>query len=191
MTLIDKLREATQPMHEELDAAMTPYIKSIRSTEDYLQLLVAFYGFFQPVYQKIDTHLQTAYLPDYTSRRKPADIMNNLLLLQYYQPVTDTCRQLPSIYNNASAFGALYVMEGSTLGGLMIKKMLAEQTGLKEEQLSFFAGYGKQTREKWNVFIDTLNSVAKEETEERQTITAAGETFVCFASWLKTLSFYK
>ena len=184
MILIDKLRHATKPAHEELDAAMMPYIKSIHSHDDYCNLLVAFYGFFKPVYQEIDFHLQTAHLPDYHTRRKPSDLTQNLSLLSCQNSLTNICRQLPEINNNASAFGALYVMEGSTLGGLMIKKMLAEQTGLPDEQLTFFAGYGKATREKWSVFITALNAVAQNDKEEEDTVIAATQTFSCFRDWL-------
>ena len=184
MTLLEKLRLATKPAHEELDAAMMPYIKSIRSADDYCRLLVAFFGFFKPVYEKIDKHLQTTFLPDYSTRRKPVDIIQNLSRLSYQTSLTNSCHQLPNISNNANAFGALYVMEGSTLGGLMIKKMLAEQTGLPDEQLSFFAGYGKATRERWNVFTTALNTVTHNDEEEQATITAATQTFSCFSVWL-------
>ena len=184
MTLIANLRQATKPAHEELDTAMMPYIKSIHSADDYCKLLSAFYGFFKPVYEKIDAHLQTSFLPDYNTRRKPGDITQNLSCLSCHTSLTDVCKQLPKINNNASAFGALYVMEGSTLGGLMIKKMLAEQTGLPDEQLSFFAGYGKATREKWNVFSAALNTVAHNEKEEEEAVDAAAQTFSCFRDWL-------
>lgn len=184
MVLIDKLRNATRPTHEELDAAMLPYIRNIRSAEAYCKLLAAFYGFFTPVYEQINAYLQTSYLPDYNTRRKPEDIVTNLSRLSCPVPVSDHAKHLPSITNNASAFGALYVMEGSTLGGLMIKKMLAEQTGLPDEQLSFFAGYGKATRERWNGFIAALNSIAQNEEEEQAAVEAASQTFSCFKEWL-------
>lgn len=184
MTLIDKLRSATRPMHEELDSSMMPYIKSIQSEEAYCRLLAAFYGFFKPLYEKIDAHLQTSFLPDYNTRRKPDDILQNLSRLSCPVSLTDRSEQLPLINSNASAFGALYVMEGSTLGGLMIKKMLAEQTGLADDQLSFFAGYGKATRERWNIFIEALNTTAQSEEEEQSAIDAASQTFLYFKEWL-------
>ena len=187
--LIEKIREVTKPMHEKLDAALVPFITNIQSTDDYIKLLVAFYGFFKPVYSRIDTHLQTSFLPDYHTRRKPVDILKNLEALHYHQPVKNICVQLPLIVNNATAFGALYVMEGSTLGGLMIKKMIAGQTRLSDEQLSFFTGYGKKTREHWNVFVASLNEAANNESEEQAVITSAAETFTCFKDWLHTVYF--
>ena len=53
---------------------------------------------------------------------------------------------LPSIPGTAEAIGALYVMEGSTLGGQIIKKMIAKQLGTAEDHAtSFFNGYGEAT----------------------------------------------
>lgn len=185
MMLIEKIRRATQPMHEALDKTMTPHIESIQSTEEYIQLLTAFYGFFKPMYDKIDEHLQTSFLPDYGTRRKPVDILKNLVTLHYNYPIQIFSTNLPTIENNAAAFGALYVLEGSTLGGLLIKKMIAAQTGLHDEQLSFFEGYGKQTRERWNRFIDAVNALPTHSNEE-QTIKAASDTFAQFSNWIHT-----
>lgn len=176
-------------MHEELDKALVPYISGIRTIQDYTQLLVAFYGFFKPVYDSIDAHLDVYYLPDYPSRRKPEDILQNLRELDAHDPATQICRQVPSIQNNAGAFGALYVMEGSTLGGLMIKKMLTGQLSLSDKQLQFFGGYGKQTRQRWNVFLSAMNTVAQNETEEQALIETAKATFTCFRNWLSSVYF--
>ncbi len=187
--LIDKLRHETKPAHEELDKAMIPYIHNIHSKEDYSKLLAAFYGYFKPVYDKINTHLDTSFLPDYNSRRKPDDILQNLAALGHHHTIENTANHLPDVYNNASAFGALYVLEGSTLGGLMIKKMIASQTHLPDKKISFFAGYGKATRERWNTFVNALNNVAKTNEEEQNAIRAAAETFSFFKDWLHIVYF--
>ena len=189
MTLIEKIRQATSRAHEELDAALLPRIKNIHSTGDYIALLTAFYGFFKPVYDSIDTHINVALLPDYATRRKPAHLLKNLDALAPQLSVTNFCQHLPLIHNNASVFGALYVMEGSTLGGLLIKKMIAEQTGLQDEQLSFFAGYGKETRERWNVFVAALNQIAWNDNEEQVAIETATLTFTTFKNWLAAAYF--
>jgi len=184
MMLIEKLREATQHRHKELDEAIMPYLKNIRFINDYVQLLIAFYGFFKPVYDKIDSHLILSFLPDYNTRRKPDSILQNLASLHRYEIIENIAGQIPAISNNASAFGALYVMEGSTLGGLMIKKMLSDTLSLSDAQLSFFAGYGKQTRERWNYFVQALNGFTANPAEEQAAITSANDTFLHFKNWL-------
>ncbi len=189
MLLLENIRSATKESHEALDTAMMPAIKSIHSAEAYVRLLIAFYGFFKPVYELIEAHLQTSLLPDYPTRRKPSAILENLAALHFHQPVTHLCEDLPLITNNAAAFGALYVMEGSTLGGLVIKKMIATQTGLQDGQISFFNAYGKETKERWNTFIIILNGIAKDGKEEASAIVAATETFALFRRWLDVTFF--
>src|SRR5438309_9925339 len=124
--LIDKVRAATGAYHQALDRLMIPNIEAVQSKNDYAELLLLFYGFFKPVYNSIDTFIDTNYLPDYQSRRKAEWILNDLkdLAIDYN---VHLCEHLPNINNNAAAFGALYVLEGSTLGGMVIKKMIQDK----------------------------------------------------------------
>ena len=70
MTLINKVRTATNALHQSLDNSLIPYIQSVRSKEDYAALLSLFYGFFKPIYDNIDNHIEIHYLPDYQNRRR-------------------------------------------------------------------------------------------------------------------------
>jgi heme oxygenase len=59
------------------------------------------------------------------------------------------------------AFGCLYVMEGSTLGGKIIYNILKKQLGLSDSAgASFFYGYGPATGEKWKTFGASLEAFA-------------------------------
>jgi heme oxygenase len=52
-----------------------------------------------------------------------------------------------------SVVGALYVLEGSTLGGQVIARQLAESIGVSPGQgASFFYGHGEQTQAHWKDF---------------------------------------
>ncbi len=70
---------------------------------------------------------------------------------------SDPCKlpKFPMSHAHGAAFGALYVLEGSTIGGLIIKKMISEKLG-SEEGMSFFEGYGKKTAERWKVFTQYI-----------------------------------
>src|SRR5205085_7986108 len=116
-----------------------------------------FYGFFKPVYDSIDVFIDMAYLTDYQSRRKPEWILNDLEELEVDSTIK-LCKRIPNINNNAAAFGALYVLEGSTLGGMVIRRIISDKLHINKG-LTFFSGYGKQTRERWNVFIHAMNNM--------------------------------
>ncbi len=162
---------------------MIPFIESVQSIYDYAALLLVFYGFFKPVYDSIDAFIDTSYLPDYQSRRKPEWILNDLNDLEVKYTI-QFCKRVPIINNNAAAFGALYVLEGSTLGGMIIKKMITDKLHL-DEGLTFFGGYGKQTRERWNVFINSLNTLNEKNVAGEMVIQTAAATFTLFKEWLQ------
>jgi len=183
MMLIDKVRAVTHPLHEVLDRSVVPYIENIRSKDDYAALLLLFYGFFKPVYDSIDACIDTNYLPDYHTRRKPEWILHDLKDLGAEYTI-QLCEYLPRITDNASAFGALYVLEGSTLGGAVIKKMVSDKLHT-DKALCFFSSYGRQTRGQWNVFIHSLNKIENDNAAAEAVIQTAAATFVLFNDWLQ------
>ena len=61
--------------------------------------------------------------------------------------------ELPSIRSHQHALGALYVIEGSTLGGKIISKMISHQIPSTDGHgLTFFNSYGDDTITMWERF---------------------------------------
>ena len=91
---------------------------------------------------------------------------------------------LPGITNEDEAIGALYVLEGSTLGGkiisAMIKKVLIDAD---DSILSFYNGYGEESEKMWSSFTNAMNEHSKGEEQSRTITEAAKETFVKFKAW--------
>src|SRR5690554_5184564 len=145
--LSQKLKESTSTAHQELEKLVVQKIKSIQDTEDYLILLGYFYRFFAPLEKEIVSQLETA-LPDMMRRRKTEWILDDL---DYFQatPLPPYSSVL-TIDHPSQAIGALYVIEGSTLGGQIICKMIAERLGISAEGgFKFFSGYGDDTNKMW------------------------------------------
>jgi heme oxygenase len=95
------------------------------------------------------------------------------------------CEDLPKISSQAHALGALYVMEGSTLGGRMISKMLKENLGLESENgAGFFNGYGVHTMQKWNAFKEVLSDYCTTHFCEEEIVSTADDTFLKFNYWM-------
>ncbi len=61
--------------------------------------------------------------------------------------------------SEAEALGALYVMEGSTLGGKMISKSLRKCADWPLKGASYFNPYGDRTGVMWAAFQDELEAV--------------------------------
>jgi heme oxygenase len=61
----------------------------------------------------------------------------------------------PAVGTKAEALGAMYVLEGSTLGGKIILKTL-QSKGVSTDDLDFLDPYGKDTGALWRAFLSVL-----------------------------------
>jgi heme oxygenase len=175
--LSTSIKEATKEAHLNLEKKVVQKMKAIRSDADYADFLKHFYAYFNQVEQAIAPYITTELLPDHAERR------NSSYLKQDIEELGSNVNDLPTatspeINNTIQALGALYVMEGSIMGGPIIVKML-EKFGITKG-VSFFSGYGEATGQMWGKFVAVLNAQANKEAEEQQAITAANDTFSNF-----------
>ncbi|WFP51853.1 biliverdin-producing heme oxygenase [Methylomonas sp. EFPC3] len=88
---------------------------------------------------------------------------------------------LPQIDSIGDYVGALYVVEGSTLGGQMIAKCLGQNLGLSADAgARFYAGYGAATTSMWRGFIDFAESIAADTAQVTAAQLAAKRIFAFF-----------
>ena len=89
---------------------------------------------------------------------------------------------LPVIENHLQSLGALYVIEGSTLGGKIISKMIKQQLKTEVMAFTFFTGYGDQSANMWNSFTHILNSITQPD-QIGIIVESANVTFQKFSFW--------
>ena len=65
--------------------------------------------------------------------------------------------------NEHEALGAMYVIEGSTLGGNVIAKQLSKIEGFEEVTFNFFGCYQENTGPMWKNFKEVLDTDVAEE----------------------------
>lgn len=180
------LKEKTMHAHEALEALLIPRLRQINSTAEYVRLLQTFYGFFSPLEGIIEQFLTIRQLPDIHGRRKAVFLLDDIAALGFSTEHLATTSHLPLITNEAQAWGALYVLEGSTLGGRGITRMLRKQCGgLSLNHLTFFNGYGEATGPMWLRFQEALNGLEYTDSELAATIQAANDTFLNFKTWIE------
>ncbi len=181
------LKQQTAEKHQELEDLMLPCLTSIAQKQHYVQLLHVFYGYFKPVEDAVAPFMKESVLPDWPTRRKAHAILLDLEALGQPNTLPRLATGLPGIGTLPQAMGALYVLEGSTLGGRGITKMLLknEAVGLQPQHLQFFAGYGERTGPMWTHFVNVLNSFCFTEEEGEQMVQSANETFYFFKTWLQ------
>jgi len=118
----------------------------MQTTEDYISLLQVFYSFFGALEDRINVYIGSAELPDHLQRRKSEALAIDIRTLGGILPQKAALSDIPEIDDHLQAFGALYVMEGSTLGGQIISQMIAKQLGIQDKGISFFQNYGNTCR---------------------------------------------
>lgn len=180
---IEKLRSATKEAHVELDHLFYPVIQEIKSKDDYVAVLSMMYSFFKPVYEGIYSSANDNILRLLETRRQPEWILDDISVLTSNTPAAhEPYENIPTINNVAEAYGAFYVMEGSTMGGpILVKKIAALLHIENKDGLKFFSGYGSENKNKWQGFISAIDEYAATNTDKQQEIiNAATQTFIEF-----------
>ncbi len=186
--ILEKLRATTRQQHLQVEQSMTPLFQSIETQEHYAVLLRLFYGFYKPLQDLIDGYIDAGKLPDYSFRRKAEWILDDLDYLGDTDTISIVSRNLPYISSASAAMGALYVLEGSTLGGRIISQLIQEKLpGIDGRSLSFFQGYKTETGKKWTAFLEALHLYSGPAQSE-ELIRAANETFEKLGYWINEYS---
>lgn len=96
--------------------------------------------------------------------------------------------QIPELGHSSAAFlGAMYVIEGSTLGGQHIARHVEPLLNLSADSgTAYFRGYADRTAEQWREFKDVLTAVPESQSETL--IAAAKGTFNVFGTAILPLN---
>ena len=186
MTLSLNLKEYTSAAHQQLEKELIKRLKSKALESDYLAILQVFYGFVHALETEIFKYVDESVLPDFSERRKSDWLVNDICSVGGNQKDIPQATDLPLIQNKFQAFGALYVMEGSTLGGEIISKMLVGKLGDQGAKgLTFFKSYGEETAGMWKRFKDVLDGISINQDTEKQVLVSADQTFLKFKHWIE------
>ena len=184
--LSDHLKLHTKVHHQQVEKLLVARMRSIDNPDAYVELLQLFYGYFSALEDKINQHIGPTQLPDYAERRKSESLFNDIESVGNITPQKPEHPNLPMIENRLQAFGALYVIEGSTLGGKIISKLMAKQLDLQNNKgLSFFIGYGDKTEKMWEGFKEILNLQPQNRADAIIILDAANDTFNKFKFWIE------
>ena len=181
VVLSSSLKSYTGSPHASLEKLLIGKLRKISSNNDYARILELMYGYYHPIESRIET-----LLGEREFSRKAEWIIDDLHILGNGFHTPQICIDIPQITNTAQAFGALYVLEGSTLGGVHIAGMIAKKlTFPGPAPLRFFEGYGTETKQRWETFCTVLNEKQFNEAEKEQVLTTAAQTFMLFEKWIR------
>ena len=159
----DFLKDKTANLHDaaELKFRSKKIFNRSYSKEDYFQFLNSNYLLYQNFEGEIDLNLNPEYKEkiNWNKRRKLSLLVEEFSLNQYFFSKNFDAIILD---NNEQAFGALYVLEGSTLGGNVIKKHLLQNEEFSNYQFLFLGCYGAETGTNWMQLKDLMNAEISE-----------------------------
>jgi heme oxygenase len=187
-TTAASVKKATAQQHLKTEKALLKHVQSIHSTAGYAALLYCLYGYFAPLEERVTPFLETL-VPDHAHRRKAGKLLDDLHTL-HYPPPEHFSQELPAPANTVEALACFYVMEGSTLGGVIIKRLISTQCpAIPEQAFSFFSGYGEHNITQWQSFLAVFNTAITTASDTRAAIAAANTCFVHLENWINT--FYR
>ena len=188
----DMLRSSTELAHQEVERIMA-LPGSIETMADYRRWLVRFFGIYQPL-----EYLLRGFAGWTATDIRPHQmghteaLLKDLKVLKFDPDHIELASQnaLPVIETFGQAFGALYVLEGSKLGGRHILRDLSNRLGREiEGRDAFLTGNGAYTAIRWASFKASLNHFsALRPAEFPEIIAGAKMTFAAIGDWMLPLA---
>lgn len=180
LSLSERLRSETDAEHRSLEAGLGFDLHAPNMNQA-LAMLRGFYG----VLRDLEPAMLALAPPALQDRAKLPILTQDLRTLgmsdadlaalpgpaKAWRPVTQ-----------AQAMGALYVMEGSTLGGKLIIKALRRLPDWPLETPTYFDPYGGETGIRWNTFRQYLDAMPAQDGDA--VIDAAKRTFSLLELWM-------
>lgn len=184
VSLIEKLRRETAAAHDRIERDLDIEHR-LADVDRYRGLVERFYGFHLPWEAQASASLADDRF--FEERRKVGLLQKDLSALGHTDrsiarlPV---CPFPPSTASRPETFGALYVMEGSTLGGAVIARLVGRRLGLSAGcGCDYFTAYGPRLGAMWTAFRERLEAVASPETDDL-VVAAANRTFDAMRRWM-------
>lgn len=164
--LHEKIKQATAHLHDQLEQKM--FVGQIMdgslTFEQYLSLLnvnyVTHFAVEDFLFSALSEHLRQKL--DIESRIKLPALLRDFEEINSAVGVSPkTTPAFIDLSSDAAVLGAMYVLEGATLGGNVIAKRLKTNDQLLPYNLNYhyYHVYGDQLSLKWKQFLEVLNAI--------------------------------
>jgi heme oxygenase len=150
------LRQATRESHHVIDhhPLMAPLVRSDLTRQEYTRALVALDWLHAPLQCELATAL-AEFSGEFELADRVAWLHKDLIALGATASGPQPAWTPPRLDGSAELIGALYVIEGSTLGGQVIARRIEASLGLSATSgARFFNGWGAETEARWQRFWD-------------------------------------
>jgi heme oxygenase len=182
--VLRRLRTETAAGHRAVEDALdllSPQLTRARLAD----VLVRMHGFWRSAEAGLDawarTHPADAERVQWSRRHRTPLFAADLAALG---ATPAGVPELPGVPDTDVALGRLYVLEGSSLGGVLIDRHLATLPQLAGgRRLSSFSPYGERTGAMWHAFRTVTRARVAAGGDADRLVGAARQTFGALASW--------
>lgn len=183
--ILQHLRAATGASHKSLEDRM-PFMRPELDRALYIRLIQAYYGFYAPL-ETLIASVAGVSQRDRQRQKVPALVrdLTALGLSASDIQALPLCADLPTIDNAHQLLGTRYVIEGATLGGQVLRRVIKDKLAIEADSgAEFLDVYGRDTGPLWKAFLQQL-AEAEDPHYHGQIVDAACATFSCFERWLQ------
>lgn len=180
------LRTGTAAEHEEVErilALLDPALSRLRLA----QVLDLMHGFWRAAEAGLDEWAARcpadAERLQWPRRRRTALFARDLARLG--AEASDRSPDLAPVAGTDEALGRMYVLEGSTLGGVFIDRHLAGLPALAGVTVRAFSPYGDETGAMWAAFRRVTRARVAEGGDPATVLASARATFAELAGWCR------
>ncbi len=188
--IMNRLKKDTTFAHKQLEKV--PCFKRLFANDynitEYARLISYFYGYFLAIEPILYTDLPSEHSGILYYRKKTHLLAQDLVHLNIDGKILPVCTNLPALNSFAEKMGALYVLEGSLLGGRVIGEHLTNHFGSEIiSALSFYHCYGTNLIVEWRNFSTFMAQCFDGQDEQiRNTIVdSANATFSTLQQWVE------
>jgi heme oxygenase len=183
-----RLRAETRSVHERLETDLDLLAHSM-TPDRYRRLLERFLGFHAELEPRLDDWHAADPRLDWPERRKVPGLLGDLDRLGVPPGALQRvarCPDVPEVAGAADALGALYVVEGATLGGALIARHLHTQQQIPPDALAFFGSSGADVGRRWRRWRRVTEEwVGSDGTRADAVVAQALRTFTSLERWLR------
>ena len=184
LNIRETLKEGTRDLHEQTERSANAHLLSSASDglSTYEGLIVCNQFIYANVERQIAQFLTQCH-PAYLSRfhLKKHIWLNQDLSQAQLHPIETFVHRLPEVKSLAEVAGMMYVLEGSMLGGRMIRKWLLQNDQLDAcRPFYFYRGHDQKSGQVWSELLNTLEEIIDSPSSMEQALLAARRTFLFF-----------
>lgn len=173
MELRQRLRSETATAHKNLEARLDILSPDLDAGR-YRRILQTFASLHADLEAKLETlasERSNSFAHDYLLHRRKSPLLTKDL---GEAPRPSSGNYFGWIQSEAQLLGALYVIEGSTLGGQVVSQHLGKIT--PTVRTNYFESYGAETGRNWQKFVFVLGN--RPASEHDEIVRSADRTFL-------------